>query len=388
MSKKTMIIVAGSVVGLIIALLLVVWLISIFRTKYFSYEEVRDKIITASESYYKTHPEMLPTEDGKYTLQYSALVNEGFIKPLNELLKDGNDCTAEIYVYKDEDNYDYVPKLACGNNYRNVELYQKVLDANPVVEFGSGLHTNTAEDGTITEYYFRGKVKNNYVRLGYIKDINNEQQPMLWRILSIDKDGVMKIISTEPYANKMVYDNRYNENDKLFNGYNDFENSVLKSMLVKISNNESFLSTKQKSKLVKKPVCYGNRRGADETKDGSIECSKKSEPLYFGTITPYEWMRISLDENCVNQRDLSCTNFNFLYGTLGTSWTTIATDLYTDKAFIFNGASFELKMTNSSYSIYPTAYVKPSSLYISGNGTKNSPYQLFKTTTVKTNTPK
>ena len=63
MSKKTMIIVAGGIVGLIVALILIVWLMSIFRTHYFTYEEVREKIITASESYYKTHPEMLPTEN-------------------------------------------------------------------------------------------------------------------------------------------------------------------------------------------------------------------------------------------------------------------------------------------------------------------------------------
>ena len=87
-------------------------------------------------------------------------------------------------------------------------------------------------------------------------------------------------------------------------------------------------------------------------------------------------------ENCQNQKDLSCTNFNFLYGVLGTSWTSIATDLHTNKAFIFNGASFELKLTNSNYYIYPTAYVKPSSLYVSGDGTKTNPYLLFNVKTV------
>ena len=109
MEKKTLIIVGSSLIGLFVILLLVLWLITVFKPRYYSYEVVEEKIIEATNNYYKKNPEYLPAEDGKYSLPYDALVSAGYIKPLNELLVDGNGCTADVIIVKNGNDYTYIP---------------------------------------------------------------------------------------------------------------------------------------------------------------------------------------------------------------------------------------------------------------------------------------
>ncbi len=370
MSKKSMIITGSSVIAVLVLLILFVWLLSVFKKSYTTYEKVEEKMVTAASNYYKTYPELLPVDEGKYTLQYSALVEGKFIKPLNELLKDGDSCSAEINVYKNNIGYDYIPKLNCGQKYQTLELYQKILNENPVTTTGSGLYQNV--DGS---YYFRGKINNNYISLG-ITGSGKRQKEILWRILGIDKDGNIKILSETRFNDKVAYDNRYNINKKDNSGYNDYDESLLKDYLVKMNNEEVFLTNEEKQKLIPQPLCYGKRTVNDIVNDGSIECSIQSEPLYYGTITPYEFIRASLDENCNKVTDKSCGNFNYLYNNTTSSWTITATSDNTYQAYMLNGAKFDLSKANSKRSIYPTAYISAKNLYKQGSGTIYDPYKL------------
>ncbi len=370
MSKKTMIIAGSSVVAIFVILILFVWLLSVFKTSYTTYEKVEDKMVEAASNYYKTYPELLPVDEGKYTLQYSALVEGKFIKPLNELLKDGDKCSAEINVYKNNIGYDYIPKLNCGQNYQTLELFQKILNENPVTTTGSGLYQNA--DGS---YYFRGKIDNNYVSLG-ITGNGKRQKEILWRILGIDAYGNIKILSETRFNDKVVYDNRYNINEGKNSGYNDYSGSLLKDFLIKMNNEEAFLTNEEKQKLIPQPLCYGKRTIKDSINDGSIECSLKSEPLYYGTITPYEFIRASLDENCNKVTDRSCGNFNFLYNNSTTSWSITATSENTYQAYMLNGSTFDLSRANTKKNVYPTAYLSARNLYRTGSGTIDDPYKL------------
>ena len=221
MNKKTLIIAGGSILGILLLLILVVWLMTVFKGKYLSYEKVEDKIVEATKKYYKEKPELLPVTDGRYTLSYDTLVEGEYIKPLNEMLRDGDNCTAEIYVIKSGSDYTYAPKLDCGDNYTSVELYKQVLAKTDIVDVGSGLYQD--EDGN---YYFKGKVSNNYVALGH-KKVKKETKDILWQIISISSDGTIKIRSTEPTEEKYLYDNRFNKDRNSDSGYNDFEDSVL-----------------------------------------------------------------------------------------------------------------------------------------------------------------
>ena len=375
MNKKTLIIAGCSILGVLILLIVVVWLMTVFKTKYFNYETVEEKIIKATSNYYKEKPELLPVSDGRFTLPYSTLVDGGYIKPLNELLKDGDNCTADIYVIRNGDVYSYVPKLNCGENYTSVELYKQILAKTDVVETGSGLYR--AADGT---YYFRGKVNNNYVAFGD-KIVKKQSVDLLWQIVSISPDGVIKIKALEPTATKTEYDSRFNVDKNSNIGYNDFELGVIHSYLNDLAKDETFLTNAEKAKLTPTFLCVEMRTEDDPTKDGSTECSKlSSDKMYFGTITPYEYMRASLDEDCLTTVSKACSNYNFLAsGEAKISWSITATPADNYNAYEFNGKYYQTSFARNKKVLYVTTNISEYAFYKSGTGTKDDPYRLFKT---------
>lgn len=370
MSKKTIIIAGSSIIGILVLLILFVWLLTTVKKKYVTYEKLEEKMVEAANKYYKTYPEMLPADEGKYTLQYGSLVEGGFIKPLNELLKDGDECTAEVNVYKNNASYDYIPKIDCGANYRTTELSERIIIDNPIVETGSGLYRD--ENGG---YFFRGKVENNYFALG-ITGSGKKKKDILWRIISIDENGNVKLLSLTGFKERTVYDDRYNVETLKNSGYNDYEGSKLKDFLIRMNNEEALLTNAEKQKLVPMPICVGKRALTDITNDGSIECAEKSSPLYFGTITPYEFIRASLDENCSKVSDRSCGNFNYLYNVELSEWTVTSIPDNSYQAYALNGDVFEPAKANLNKKVYPTAYINSRTLYRYGSGTLEDPYRF------------
>lgn len=371
MNKKTLIIAGGSILGVLIVLLVVLWLITVFKHKYFTYETVEEKITEATNKYYKKFPEMLPAEDGRYNLQYSVLVENELIKPLNELLKDGDNCSAIVDVIKNSDNYSYVPRLNCGDSYNTKEFYTQILNDNEIVTSGSGLYKD--EDGT---YYFKGKINNNYVSFGTITE-KKETSEILWQIISINNDNTIKIKAINSNI-KSVYDNRYNVDRKSNTGYNDFEMSILKETLKALEEDNTFLGNAQRAKLVSKNLCIASRTTTDTTKNGSTECMKTtSEPMLFGTMLPYEYLRASLDENCNKIEDKSCSNFNFLANTeQKTEWSITASPDNSYQAYSFNGNYYDVSTTKNNRTIYVTANLNEFAFYKSGSGTKTDPYKI------------
>ena len=383
MSKKTIIILGSSIIGILVLLLLIVWLITVFKPRYYSYEKVEEKIIQASDDYFKKNPESIPANDGKYNLSYASLEQNGYIKPLNELLKDGDSCNAEILVIKNGNNLNFIPRLTCGENYQTKELYKQILSDNQVVTTGSGLyHANDT-------YFFRGKVENNYVALGSTTK-RKETIDNLWQIISIESDNTIRIKSLTRFENKSSYDTRYNETKSNNVGYNDFKNSVFKDYLLKMQDDETFLTATEKSKLVAKKLCAGFRKEDDTSKTGASECSVKTdEAMLYGTMLPYEYIRASLDQNCKNVLDRSCANFNYLANTdISSEWSTIADPVNDYYAYAFSGTGYSASTAKNLKNVYPTVYLNEYALYKSGTGTKDDPYRLFKkeSTTTKKST--
>ena len=370
MSKKTMIIAGCSIIGILVLLILFVWLLTAFKKNYVTYEKLEEKMVVAADKYYKTYPELLPVDEGKYTLQYNALVENNLIKPLNEMLKNGDSCTAEVNVYKNNVGYDYIPKIDCGTDYKTIELNERIIYDNPITETGSGLYKN--EDGS---YYFRGKVENNYFALGTTKS-GKKTKDLLWRILGIDEKGNIKLLSLTGFKDKTVYDDRYNVETAKTSGYNDYAGSKLKDFLIRMSNEETFLTNEEKQKLISQQLCIGKRKLTDEINDGSIECSELSEEVLYGTITPYEYIRASLDENCKKVSDRSCGNFNFLYVGGSSSWSITSIPDNSYQSYTLVGDVFEAVKPNLNKKVYPTVYVSSRTLYKAGTGTIDDPYRL------------
>lgn len=370
-NKKTLVVIGSSIIGLIIFLLIIVWLISVLKPHYYTYEEFETKVSEAAKSYYKNNPTALPSSDGEYNMNYSTLVDGEYVKPLNEMLKDGDNCTVQIVVTKYSENYSYIPYLNCPGSYETKELYKVITDNNPVVESGSGLYS----DGT-GGYYFRGEISNNYIQLGTYGETKKTQKPYLWQILGIESDGSIKIRSTVGTSTRYAWDDRYNEEKRASYGYNDFEKSRIKDTLIELAGGEEILAEKYKNKLVAKELCIGKRKKDDVSKDGSVECSVMSENKYlFGLLTPYELMRISLDENCDKVNSLSCGNYNFLATKTNTvDWTLTGLEDSSDSTFYIKNGSLSTTKNNSKRKLYLVAYINKRTFFKSGTGTSSDPY--------------
>ena len=348
-------------------------------SNYLSYERVEDKIVEATKKYYADHADLLPVYDGKYSLDYNTLVNGEYIKPLNEILKDGDKCTADIIVIKSGVDYSYIPRLDCGDNYKTIELYRQILNDNQVVLSGSGLYRET--DGS---YYFRGKVTNNYFAMG-VNDTNSDKE-LLWQIIGINSDNTVKIRAIYGTEDNSEFDGRYNIDKDTNYGYNTFEDSTMKDFLKRLETNGKFLTPEQKAKLVSKKICIGKRSETETVNNGSIECSSLSnETFMFSTLLPYEFLRASLDENCKTVNDRSCENLNYLAYQSSSEWSTTpsATDSY--RVYAFYGTYYGLSAASNPKTLHVVANLNEYSFYKSGTGTMEDPYRIFKVVDKSTN---
>lgn len=374
MDNKKLIILLSSIVGVIVVLLVVVWLMSVFSDKKFTYEEVEEKIITAADSYYKNNPTLLPSNDGDYTLSYQTLVDNNYIKPLKDLLVDGESCTVSITVYIYNNSRTFIPYLNCPGNYETKELSD--ILTQDVVTYGNGLYKG--DDGS---YYYRGDVDNNYILLG-VRNNGKKEEKIYGRIMAINSDGTIRVRLSNKTEETYVWDNRYNETKKTNYGYNIFEKSRLKDTLKKLESSDStstdstLISDKIKSKLVKKQLCIGIRTSDDESKDGSTECATLSEDYYlYGLLTPYEYMRASLDENCKTLNNASCANYNYLAGSSqGSEWMLTVTDKNNYKAYSFGGSSISLSNASNAKRLRFIIDLNKHVFYKSGTGKNTDPY--------------
>ncbi len=206
MDKKTWIL-GGTLIAILFIGIVVIWAMSLTTNRKYTYEEAEVVIANAAKRYFAAHPEQLPANEKVVSsMSYQTLVNAGYIKPLSELLVNPSGCGAEIRVKKVSTDYSYLVYLNCGTNYVTRELYRQVLADHPLVKSGSGLYK------TNKEYYFRGKVTNNYVRFGAIQK-GKRTQDYLWKIMSIDVNGNIKLKSVAALG-KTQWDDRYNADQK------------------------------------------------------------------------------------------------------------------------------------------------------------------------------
>ncbi len=368
--NKSFIWVGLGLIILLLLILLVVFIISKTRNKYLTYEKVIEKMERATIKYYEKNPK--PLDVGDHYLAYDTLVNAELIKPLNELLANGDECSAHVIVINKDAHYSYTPYLKCGENYETIELYKKLIDPNNIVTAGSGLYKNKDN-----EYYYRGEVTNNYIKLGTVKKEDKEVDN-IWRIMSIDENGIIKIRNTRTTNSTYVWDDRYNVTMTDNYGYNDFEMSRFKETLLFLGNRDSVMNEKYRNKLVAKKLCVAKRGDDDPSKDGSTECSIMSNDLFnVGTMTPYEYMRASLDDNCIRTISHSCANYNYLVNNAHASeWLLTAYKGNNHQSYSFGGSTLTPSTDDTEKYIYLTAYLTDKSFYLKGTGTLNDPYEI------------
>ncbi len=355
---RKLLIYLGAVV--VIAIIAIIFSIVMYKIKNsnLSYTEVEKRLVSAAKDYYKENSNLLPKKDGgEVIIRDSKLSDEGYMKPMSKLIKDGS-CKGKVVVTLNEKKYRYVAYLDCGKEYQTKEMYKKIIESGTVNE-KEGLYKLD------NEYIFRGEKVNNYLKF------DNK----IFRIMKVNSDNTIQIIYEEDYRERSYnWDNRYNADIKNSYGYNTYEKSRLKETLDEIYNTDLFFTSKKyKAMLSPMTVCIGSR-SENESRGKEADCAATLADQYVTTLTAYEYMQASIDEKCTYTTAKSCVNYNYLRVPFS-FWTITPNSENTYSVYMISKWLISTE-TNDSNSIRPIVTLSADIMYAKGNGTENSPYEI------------
>lgn len=224
----------------------------------------------------------------------------------------------------------YNPKIDSGDG--------SVLLAKDIV--GKTEFDNEALSGLFSSsgnYIYKGNANNNYVKY------NN----MLWRIIRINADNSLDII-LDDYISLLPWNKEVN----------DFKESDVYHYL-----NNEFLSNLDKDLLVNIAFCEDSID--DLTK---ISCEKQDNNGYVKLLDVANFL------NSVKNNQSYLVNDEEIF------W---LSDYGNNKVWHTNGVSVSQSDANNFYEVRPVIRLKSTTLYSSGDGTKDMPYQIDKEGIIK-----
>ena len=369
--KKKMIKFMGIIVAVMIIILVILFITSLLGKggkSVYSYSELESILEKAGKSYFKDHPDYLPSAEGDIIeVDSTSLAEAGKIKSLSDYpTKDGITCTGSVKVELVDDEYIYNPILECGDKYATVLFNSKIISDNELVTTGDGLYSKAGE------YIFRGENVDNYVQL----------DESLWRIVKITKDDEIVLINEEGAGFGSVWDNRYNQETNYNSGINKYGVSRIKDYLDDVYNNpkekkkEVILSKKDKTKIVSFDVCIGKKSSKSEDKNNTEECKEKLKDQKVGLLTLSDYLYASVDPNCKSAESKSCRNYNYLV--INNDWW-LVTASTENTSYVFNvksNGSSAVAYASSHARVRPVIHLNSNVLFKSGKGTLEKPYKV------------
>lgn len=235
--------------------------------------------------------------------------------------------TRLIYFYKIEH-----PKVE-----KNEALINLVTLKKNITKVGSGLYKN--KDG----YVYKGNKLANYV----------EYSGRIWRVISVDKDDNIKLITEEP------------QTSLVWGIDTDYENSYVRSWL----NNEDNSIKSFYESLKNTDILANTRTCTDIVTKSKVTCEEYVEDK-VGLISAYEY-KIAGGEN-------SYLNINQYW------WTSSINDEKTPWYVYSKGSLNDTSYSGSvyySYGVRPTITIKGNTEVLSGDGSSEKPYNLDAGTT-------
>lgn len=323
-----------------------------------SFADVESSMVSAAKDYYKKHSDLLPVSD-YVTVSSDTLIHESFLKPFSEMVSDDENCSGYVNVYSVDDDYAYFPYLKC-SSYESLKLSKKIVDDNSVTT-GDGLYNMNGS------YIFRGEYPKNFVKF------NNKS----WRIIGLNADGSIRLIYNDKKVDKNVWDDRYNNEKGSYYGINNFRVSRILEALNEMYTSGEIVSDSNKTYLVKQNWCIG-KLPIDDAPISSLNlCNETYSDLYIGVVKVDDVLLSSLDSNCKNLYDISCTNYNYFYE-INVGWTLNASS--SNSYVVFGAGAGEVFYRNASNSNYirPVINLNSNVLYGSGDGTSENPYVIGK----------
>lgn len=347
-----------------VLLFIILFLISSCQGKRMTYDKYVTKMESVAKAYFESHEDELPTEDKKtseYTLK-EMIENkqiEDYIKVFgDESIK----CEGSVTVTNNNGYYLYTPELDCGEKFSTKTLAKKIIEDN-LVESGQGLYE------MFNEYVFRGDRINNYATFA----------GQSWRIISIGEDGNIYLLQ-EKSNNQCIWDNHYNSEINSL-GLNIYYQDGDKPSSLKECLGDLYKETfteKLRSFIPTQTVCYGARSDSDTSTDSSTECSKTIDNEPVNLIAVYEYLRATIDEECVNIDSGSCNNYNWLADTKATYTITPSTHR-SDKVF-YKGSGITISSATNYMPVLLKISIDGKINYVSGDGSSEKPYVIGNTT--------
>ena len=351
-----------------VGLILIIFLLSLLIDKKYTYEEIEVVLKDAAVEYFVDHKDSLPTAEGDIVqVDVASLSVEEKMKPLSEYLEEGVTCSGNVQVQKVGEEYVYTPYLDCGESYKTIELYNKIIAEEPVVTTGYGLYSINGF------YVYRGEEVNNYVQL----------DKQLWRIVKITPANNIVLIKAEIDGTSEAWDDRYNKYTTYNDGMNSYNTSRIKETLSTMYSNTKeddfeppLFSDNDRAKIIPYDLCIGKRSSNQVSKNGEIECSEIVENQKIGLLPLYDYINASIDEDCSTAESLSCQNYNYLI-TERSWWTQTPDSKSTYSVYsIEENGKIESNSTASYNYIRPVIYLNSKVMYKEGKGTAEKPYIL------------
>ena len=361
---KKFLILVSCLLGLPILLIIFLAIIQGCSNKTISHEKYEEKMIEAYERYLEDENK-LPKLEGEYaSIKLDKLVELEYIKSPEELLKDSN-CKGSVSVRRNgasvqitEGGYlNYIVNLEC-DEYKTVKLIDK-LKENIVTE-KSGLYV--VNDG----YIYKGDKINNFVSFD-----NNT-----YRIMSIDKDGIIKLIKSDYETTNKVWDKKFNVEVNRYSGKNIAEDSEMLITLQEDYNNPKKFSAEGRKHIVAYDSCVGKRSSVDFSIDKTKDCSAVLKNQLLSLISVSEFALASLDPDCKSLDSRSCINYNYLNDVIGTTWTLNTSSDNTYEVLYISSSVMYSDYANKTNPYNLVLHIDGNELYKGGEGTIENPYVI------------
>lgn len=324
-----------------------------------SYQDMENNLEVATKKYLNSNSNLLPKADGKVTkINLDTLISSKYIKEQTAIEDENVSCSGYTEVLNKNDEYVYVPYIKCGKYYETKTIAKYIIDKEEIISSGDGLYKFS------DIYVYRGENPNNYIKLG----------EKVYRILEINKNNELKLISTVRYTDSSPWDDRYNVEKDRSDGINDYTKSRIKDTLENLLNDTEFFSEQEKKKIIAHDVCVGKRDADNLNITTEPECSTMYPNQKIGLLLAAEYSRVSTDSNCNKLDSLSCQNYNYL-NSIAQSYTTMTASTK-DTSSVFRITSGVLKQVRASAEFYPypVIYIDKLSIYSKGDGTLENPY--------------
>lgn len=324
-----------------------------------SYSSIENNLIISTKRYLNDNKKLIPQKEGETTkINLDTLVNAEYSNSLVALEDENVKCSGYVQITKIKENYNYIPYIKCGKYYETKKISDKLKE---------NVQTVIGEDGLYAignKYVFKGENPNNFLRLGQ----------RLYRIIEINENNEIKLISTEKYENSVTWDDRYNVERDNTDGINDFSKSRLKDSLEQIYNSSEYFSESEKNKMIAHDVCVGKRYKTDLSLDQTTECSVQYPGMNVSLIQLSDYARASLDSNCNSISSRACENYNYFENITSSYRTLTAVADNTYQIYYISYGQVNTTRASGNFSVYPVIYIDSLSIYNSGDGTLENPY--------------